>query len=104
MAPSRDGTLPWALYPDKVVSADISSLIREPSDHVRTQWLELPPQDFGNANVSIGLLLELHWSRETNSRAAVGCTLQSLWHQGRFPVPKQGTGTLNCLAALELQL
>lgn len=100
MAPSRDGTLSWALYPDEAVPADISSIVREPLDHVRTQWLELPAQDFGSDNVSIGLLLELPWSRETNSRAAVGCTVQSLWAPGTISRTQAGNWYVESLSSL----
>ena len=82
MAPRRDIVRTWSLYPHESVPADISSLIRDPSDHVRVQWIQLPARDFGNANVSTGLLLELPWSRTSSSRAAIGCTIQALWVPG----------------------
>lgn len=61
--------------------ADISSLERGPTSHLRSQWLSLPPDSFGDAQHGFstsGLFLEFPWNDE--SRAAVSCSVLATWH------------------------
>jgi hypothetical protein len=78
MAPRREMGRTWQLY-NHEFPINITALKLDPSDHVRAQWLELPPRDFGTHNVSAGMLFELPWSRTSKSRLAVACTVQAIW-------------------------
>lgn len=61
---------------------NISRLRRDPTPHVRTQWIPLPIEIFGP--VSTGLLFELPWSLPSDSRLAIACTVSASWTQGNI--------------------
>ena len=66
---------------DNVTKAvNITSLHRTPSSHLRTQWISLSTDDFGP--VSVGLLFELSWSKPSDTRLALTCTVAASWVQG----------------------
>lgn len=62
-------------------NASIAGLNRTRPTQIRTQWLPLPMDTFGdtvtNSNTTI-LLLELPWLND--SRAALGCAIAAAWH------------------------
>ena len=62
------------------ITVSLIGLRREPTSHVRTQWIPLIIEDFGP--VSIGLLFELPWSRPSESRLAIACTIAASWVEG----------------------
>ena len=66
----------WSVDND-TTSVNISNLQRHPLSHVRTQWVDLPPDLFGP--VSTGLLFEMPWTASRTSRVAVGCTAVAAW-------------------------
>lgn len=61
----------------------IATLDRSHSSSIRTQWVSLPIEDFGDTlsgtNVT-GLLMELPWLN--GSRVAIGCSVAAVWHNG----------------------
>lgn len=86
----KEGTqFNWA---DETRLANIAALDRNFSAEIRAQWIPLSRDTFGP--VSIGVLLEFPWvagpdASSTSSRAALGCTLQAAWYQGKVKTSSQ---------------
>jgi hypothetical protein len=63
--------------------SSIAALNRNTSSNIRTQWVSLPIEEFGDTlsgtNVT-GLLMELPWL--DGSRVAIGCSVAAAWHSG----------------------
>lgn len=71
----------WTAWDYRNGTHDISGLNRTASAHIRTQWLKLPVEPFGDSKTGIntnGLLVELPW--RYNSRAAIACAITAAWH------------------------
>lgn len=62
--------------------SSISDLDRSPSSNIRTQWVTLSKDDFGDnysGQTTAGLLIEMPWKRK--SRVALGCAIAAAWHK-----------------------
>ncbi|GIZ47633.1 hypothetical protein CKM354_001072000 [Cercospora kikuchii] len=80
--------------------ANIVALDRSISGHLRTQWLSLPAEEFGDAEAGVttaGLLVELPWTNN-ESRVAFGCAIATSWHNNT--VTSDRSANYNAYSAL----
>ncbi|PPJ54674.1 hypothetical protein CBER1_06003 [Cercospora berteroae] len=80
--------------------ANIAALERNISDHLRTQWVSLPAEEFGGVEAGLttaGLLVELPWTND-ETRVAFGCAIATSWHNNT--VTSDRSANYNAYSAL----
>ncbi|KAK0252968.1 hypothetical protein LTR35_017047 [Friedmanniomyces endolithicus] len=71
--------LPAYACPTGTQGVQLLEVNQAPTSHVRTTWVRPVPLGADNNATSAALLLEAPWDQQSNSRAVLGCSIDTRW-------------------------